>query len=592
MAPSTDYARLSEPLSVICSGGITSTAANSSVITWTMNRPQRSALRDGLCYAALTILVWGPNALQRGLWQDDVQALGEAFRRSFRSDYFRALFPPDASPLRRMTLLPSVIANATPQPIWALQILCGAVWLAHGLLAGWIVGLLLPGRRWTVFVVVCLTLTATSDLTTGSMVTLANNVAALLVLAAVGCALTWLVHGGIVALVASLILLAGSLLTMDVALPAVPFLALLFVGFGGWHLIPRVSGLLAAWGIVLVPVAIVEFSFLYDPTSYAAMALVAPSKDVIVRTIVLWLDNFAPWRWPFARPEWYARPSAVIPTVWMAAGALLAASLFLIRARTKSDDAGSEDGPRSVQFAVLFATMALASNAVYALVWFSEFHYRTHILSRVWASMAIGILAGWAGMRRPGLRWAASAIVTAFVFFGTWGGIERQDFFLASWREHQRELASILNAAPSFRPGTAVILRSTATSGRYLATEADYLTKHWLRLLYNDPTLRAMRLNPERGSGCKPTAGGIDCWLEGEAWCFANKTCEPTRFPFEDLVVMDYDSSSGTWHLVPSLDDDPLGRSYDGEAERYRPENRIVPQPRTLRQRRLLLMEE
>lgn len=183
-------------------------------------------------------------------------------------------------------------------------------------------------------------------------------------------------------------------------------------------------------------------------------------------------------------------------------------------------------------------------------------YYRTHILSRVWASMAISILAGWAGRQKPGLRWAASAIVTAFVFFGTWGGIERQDFFLASWRGHQRELASILNAAPSLRPGTAVILRSTATSGRYLATEADYLTKHWLGLLYNDPKLRAMRLNPMRQSGCKPTAGGVDCWMEGEAICFANKTCEPTHFQFADLVVMDYDSSSGTWHLVPSLSND------------------------------------
>lgn len=134
--------------------------------------------------------------------------------------------------------------------------------------------------------------------------------------------------------------------------------------------------------------------------------------------------------------------------------------------------------------------------------------------------------------------------------------------------------------------------RGTATSGRYLATEADYLTKHWLGLLYNDPKLHAMRLNPERGSGCKPTPGGIDCWLEGEASCFANKTCEPTRFQFEDLVVMDYDSSSGTWHLVPSLSNDPLARGYDSEAERYRPENRIVSQPWTLRQRRLLLIKE
>jgi hypothetical protein len=313
---------------------------------------------------------------------------------------------------------------------------------------------------------------------------------------------------------------------------------------------------------------------------------------VLVTAIELWLDNFAPWRWPFWRPQWYVRPGAVIPTVWMAAGSLLAASIFLLRLRTKNDVAGSEDGSRSLQLAVLFAAMALAMNAAYAFVWFSDIHYRTHILSRIWASMAIGILAGWAGMRMPGLRRAACAVVTAFVFFGTWGGIERQDFFLASWRGHQRELASILNAAPSLRPGTAVILRSATTSGRYLATEAGYLTRHWLRLLYNDQELRTMRLNLERGSGCQPAAGGIDCWREGEAECFASKTCEPTRFQFEDLVVMDYDQSSGTWHLVPSLHDDPLALGHDSEAERYRPESRIVSQPWTLRQRALLLMEE
>jgi hypothetical protein len=113
-----------------------------------------------------------------------------------------------------------------------------------------------------------------------------------------------------------------------------------------------------------------------------------------------------------------------------------------------------------------------------------------------------------------------------------------------------------------------------------------------LVLLYNDPQLHSMRLNPQRGSGCQPAAGGIDCWREGEAECFASKTCEPTRFRFEDLVVMDYDPGSGTWHLVRSLHDDPLARGDDSEAERYRPADRIISQPWMLRQRRLLLMDE
>jgi hypothetical protein len=61
-----------------------------------------SHVYDAFSYATLTILVWGVNALQRGLWHDDVQALGEAFQRSSHS--FSALFAPDASPLRRLTV--------------------------------------------------------------------------------------------------------------------------------------------------------------------------------------------------------------------------------------------------------------------------------------------------------------------------------------------------------------------------------------------------------------------------------------------------------------------------------------------------------
>jgi hypothetical protein len=554
-----------------------------------MNRARWwSALLDGLTYASLTILVWGVNALQRGLWQDDLQALGEAFRRSRLPWY--ALFKPDPSPLRRLTVLPSAIALATPQPIWTLHLLCAGIWLGHGLLAGWIVGLLLPGRRWTRFAVVCLTLTATSDLTTGSLVTLAYNLAALFLLASLGCALLWLSgRARIVALILSAFLLACSLLTMDVALPAVPFLVLLFLWLGRWHSKRRVTGLLVAWGIVLVPIAVVEWSFLHDPTSYASMALLPMSKELVRRAVTLWLDNFVPWRWAFARPQWYRRPPAVIEPLWMAAGALLAASLFLLRVRGKEDEAGTFGGDVRPALAAFFAMMALAANVAYAFVWFSELNYRTHILSRVWASVAIGMLAGWVGTRWPRVRWAACGLVTAFVFFGTWGGIERQDYFLGTWRQHQLELASILNAAPSIRPGTKVILRSTTTSGRYLATEAGYLAKHWLRLLYDDPKLQTMRVEPLRGSGCQPGNGGVDCWLEGQATCFANRTCAPTRFRFEDLVIMDYDSRSGTYHLVRSLRNDPLARGHESEAERYRAEERIIVRPWTMRQERLLL---
>jgi hypothetical protein len=400
--------------------------------------------------------------------------------------------------------------------------------------------------------------------------------------------LLWLGRGRIVALPASAIFLAGSLLTMDVALPAVPFL----VGLCAWlgrRRKARLAGLLAAWGIVLMPVAVVEWSFLHDATSYAAMSLLPLSPRAFVgRAAGLWLEHFAPWRWPFARTEWYTRPAAVIPSSFMAVGALFAAALFLWRLCAHRDK-GEGHGSRSLGLVALFAMMALAADAVYSRVWFSELFYRAHILSRVWASVAIGIFAGWAAQRWPRLRWGAAAGATVFVAMGAWGGIERQDFFLASWQGHQRELASILTAAPALRPGTAVILRANDTGRRYLATEADYLTQHWLRLLYDDPRVRSLHLDPERGAGCVPGPSGLDCWLEGQAACFAARTCTPTRFAFEELVLLDYDWGSGTYRLVRSLRGDRLARGHEDDAERYHPEDRIVSQPMTSKQRRLLL---
>lgn len=555
----------------------------------------RSALLDGLAAVIVTILVWGVNAFQRGLWQDDTQVMGEAFERSMRAHPFLDLFQPMDTPLRRLAVLPTAIAHATTEPIAMLHVLSAAIWLAHGLLAGWIVGLLLPDRRWTRFAVVCLTLTATSDYTTGSIVPLAYNTAALMLLVAVGCALRWLRDGGPMALTASAALLAASLLTMDVALPAVPLLALLFVLIGGRETPRRVAGLLAAWSLVLVPIAIAEWTFLHDPESYAAIALRPLTPIAFVkRSLSLWLTNLTPWSWPFDRPVWYAPSGAVISVAWMIIGSTCAAAVVLFRLRTKEDrlceDDRADDRWRGLWLAALFLLMALMANAAYAGVQFSDLHYRTHILSRIWSSLAIGIAAGMT-LRMPRLRTLADGVVIAFVFLGTWGGMERQDFFLGTWQRHQRELASILAAAPSVRPGTAIILRGSSSGHLLMATEADYLAQHWLRLLYNDPHLRTLRLDPTRGSACQPAAGGgVDCWPEGQRACRAAGTCAPTAFRLDTPIVMDYDPRTHTYALVRSLANDPLA-GVVGEAARYRPDARIVARPLSARQQRLLLID-
>jgi hypothetical protein len=526
---------------------------------------ERNAL-DGLCYVVLTVLVWGVSAFRRGLWQDDVQALGLAFVRSHKS--FWKLFGGDSSPLRRLTLLPSALANVSPYPIETLQIMSAAVWLAMGLLAGWIMSLLLPNHRLTRFLVICLTLTATSDYQTASMVPLPYNIAASCFLAAFGCGLLWLRDERRPALIASALLLASSLWNMDVGLPAVPFAMFVFVWISGWR---RSKPLLAAWTIVLIPVAIVEWVFLHDPKAYPAVAIVRmPLAAVIKRTVRLWIENFAPWRWAFARPEWYPRPPAAISMAWMAIASLIAAVLFFLRARTKSDAGGQR-----LTFVALFAAMAFIANAAYASLQLSELHYRTHILSRVWASAAVGMAIGWAIQRWPRARVLAWAIAITFIFFGTWGGVERQDLYLSTWRQHQRELLSILIAAPAMRPGTSIIVRSGDLPDRYLATEADYLTGCWLRLLYDAPEMRTLRLAPDRRSSCTAALDGLVCRREYAS----NRVCPPELFPYQNLVMMDYDEASGTYRLGPSM-----------TTPRYRPEDRIIRRPLTVRQRRLLLL--
>jgi hypothetical protein len=412
--------------------------------------------------------------------------------------------------------------------------------------------------------------------------------ATLLALGATGCALVWLRGGSPLTVAGSVALLVASLLTVEVAVPAVPFLAALFV-YAGWRQSKRrVAILLVAWGIVLVPIATIEWAFLRDPKSYAAVAVLPLSAGAYAtRTLSLWMTNFTPWSWAFARPLWYGYSGAVIPPLWMAAGAAFAAAIFLLRLHPKEHGSG-HDTRRALHLAALFAVMALVANAAYALVQFSDVHYRTHILSRVWASASIGILAGVAA-QMPLLRWPATAAVTAFVCLGVWGGMERQDFFLGTWRRHQRELASILTAAPAIRPGTVVILRGTARAGRLLATEADYLGHHWLRLLYSDPRLPTLRLDPARGSGCRAEEVGVACWREGKADCVASGGCEPARFAYDAMIVLDYDPRSETYNLVRSLRDDPLGRGAPGGSDRYHPEDRIVAQPWTARQRHLIL---
>lgn len=244
---------------------------------------------------------------------------------------------------------------------------------------------------------------------------------------------------------------------------------------------------------------------------------------------------------------------------------------------------------RPLLLATIFAAMALVANAAYAGLQMAELHYRTHILSRTWSSLAVAVLAGWAVQRWPRFRAGFLVVPLLFVGFGVWGGLERQDLWMATWRLHKQELLSIVTSAPALKPGTGIILRSGPTSELYLATEADYLAQSWLILLYDDPSIHVLRMTPDRGTGCRATPQGLECWRELEAECFAAGTCAGDRFPFATLVILDFDNRKGTFHLVTDPRGDLLLGSSDAALAGYRPAGRILKRPLTPRQRALLL---
>jgi len=452
--------------------------------------------------------------------------------------------------------------------------------------------MLLPQRRLTRLLVVALTLTATSDYLTDNLTALGYQFAVLTLLLAVGCGLRFLQSGGAGWLLAAAAALGASLWTIDVGIPALPFLPLLVAWQAGLRPRPRSVALLLAWGAVVAPVALLEWRFLHDPKSYAAVAVIPmPPGKLAGRAVALWSENFMPWHWAFARKVWYPRPPVAISAAAMALAAALAAAALALRVRRTPPEAEAPPEPaaRVLGLAALLALMALAANAAYANIHFADIHYRTHVLSRIWVSLALGILAGWAAARWPRARLGILAVPALFVGLGTWGGIERQDLFLSTWRLHQRELLSIARSAPALRPGTGVILRSGAMPPAYLATQADYLTNNWLKLIYDVPGAHSLRLSPARGTGCRPTPGGLDCWHEGQAGCFAAGSCAPDRFAYDRLILMDYDAAAGVYRLRTSLAGDPFAAGAEAAASAYRPEERILRRPLSTAQRRLLL---
>ncbi len=526
-------------------------------------------------YATLTLAVWGLFALDRGPWHDDVQNLFRALAAPGRGE---GLFPVLASPTRKLLAWPFFLALGSGRPRLALELMLGCGWLATGVLAQRLARRLWPDDTRAAWLAGVLTLTATSDFFTDATVAVGYVLSIAAYLLAVEAGFAWLHSGRPSRLAGALLALCASLWTTDAAAVACLVTPL------AWWAAPRAPDaaartrrLIGLWYLTAAPYAALVVAQLASGRGYLRAALIPLAWDERARRLaqlVAW--NFEPWSWAFARPLWQPSPGEVVPLAARLGLALLlgAASALIIQRVPRAAREAGRLGPLAASL-----TLMLASNAPFAGVQLAEFYCRTHLLARVWASLALVdvVRRGWE-LAAPS-RVARAALVAAlagWIALGVAGGLERQDYYAAYARRHAGELGSLLGAVPGLRPDAALLLR-VERADAYLATEAGYLARAWAALLYADARVecRVVLASRARGEHCQPTEQGLVCQVERSPDCRALDGRASELLPYERLVIVDYDAARNRYLRRDALPLD-AGGADPRLAARYAPARNVV----------------
>ena len=508
-------------------------------------RPTNRDLRIALpLFAFLTILVWGVFALDRGMFQDDMLSLSQT---SAHGDFWHRCFFPVTTPTRIFAAVPYAVALLTRFPFEFLQLVYGVVWFFSGLLGYGVLRLLFPRERLLAFLGGSMTLCATSDFLTDSLVALHYQVSAAAYFASLYCLLRYWKNRGTPWLLLAALFLSWSIWTTDTAFAPVILTPLVLWAWDEFRVSRRLLLTSALWYAVFIPYLYAFVKFLRDPRSYAARALIPMTlTSRLGRVWHLVVHNFDPWSWGPARINRFAGPPSVIPRLLALSLSALGTLAFLAAYRQLRKNGGQDGDSRErpswiFLFGALSLMMVVASNSTYAMVRSSEAFYRTHITSRYWASFALA-LASVAMTRIRRLRWAGFALPVVFIGLGLYGGLNRQDYYLGSWLRHRRELRSLTDAVPDIEKGTSLVLYAPAHR-RYMATHVTYLARSWTSFLFEQPKLRTRVY--------LWSSGKADCSLNGDRLACRDVTGEPDfTAPIARAVVLWYCTAANRYELA------------------------------------------
>lgn len=489
-------------------------------------------------------LAWtavGAFAGQRGIWQDEVQVMFRQFAAS--GAWWERVFLTAGTPARRLVGLPFRIGLWTGEPTGTLFAILTFGWLATGVVAHRLAARLWPGLSSAPFLAGALTLTATGDFFTASLVTLHYVLAIATALSALLLLLDFVRTGGGWRMALSCVALGTSFFFVDAPVTVYAFGPLLSWATGA----PRDRRFwtaLVAWYAAAIPYLAVVLPSLSDPTSYLVHATAPlPPAAWIARVTDLVAYNLTPWRWAYARPLWFPREPGVASATRVTA--LVAGGAVLVALLAWWPRPSAERARPSGRVAAVLVLLAIAANAVYASVVLSQFYCRTHLLSRVWTALLAAAGLAWLVERGTAARATATALTAILVALGLRGGLERQDYYAGHWRRHQAELLSLRAAAPGLTPDAKVVLRVPAHQG-FAATDAGYIARAWMVLLHADPSLecRVVYWADGRPNQCAAAPGGFVCRGERSPDCVRGEHSDEDRVPVGQMVWIEYDPAS------------------------------------------------
>lgn len=496
----------------------------------------------------LTLLVWGLFAFDRGLFHDDASNLAWAQAKAARAPW--GLLEPLVAPTRLLLGAPYVLAWHSQAPALVLELALGCGWLLSGFAVLHLAARLFPGSPGVALASGALALTASSDLLTGSSLGVGYVLSGLSFTAALAAALRFQETARGSALAAAAVLLNVGLLFSDGVTAAAPLAPLVFVAARGrWD--RRVAVASGAWLLSALPYGVAYLLFLRAPGSYAAVAL-APFDAVRQTrlTAALTFHDFAPWRWAFRRPTWIEDLPAILPAWLYVAAALAAAAAFVAAAARAGDATAAADRAedrRRLGIAAALLLLVVATHAAYSGVQLAEVRFRTHLVTRLPASILVALAAAAAARRLRAPR-LGLALTTSFVALGVAGAVERQDTFLANWRRHRAELSSIVEAVPALSPGATLVLSLAPDPGGFQATRVPYLAEAWLSILHDGarPAPRVVVWLPGWGRSCREGGAGLECRDAAGA-------PPADTIPWDRLVLLSFDAAASRYRLVPSV---------------------------------------